>query len=761
MRLRIAQAAAARAHAMDPAPSAEQGQIIDFLSRGQSVVVHACAGSGKSTTTRLLCAAFPRLIFRQVVYNKRLQLETDACAPVNLTSDTLHSLADGSRDDEALAARVTQWDAGHESPSVDQCDVFVVDEAQDMSPLYIRALAHIGRAAAPTRVVVLGDTLQRIYTFDSLPVERRASDTLLRNPGSVFPGFTWAHGSLTTSYRLTPAMTELLNPLWGSRITAGGAARQPVRYFHGNPYGSELTSVLIDAIRRHGASNVMMLGPSIFSGGAAIIRQSNAVQRAFDREGVPVTYVTDGSNPEDAECFSVGTWHGAKGTERPCVVVFDFATSAPSPPDRNALCVACSRASCELILVHPDHRRGPLPYVPLADPDKSIYQLLGSMQGAGTLAPCGARLPAPSRCKPVEPFPRVVVVDALARAAPTGSFGLSRMDDIGIVTDWGGTDAPAPPLPPEGAEPPDPLRDAIVEMALRVATEMRLTGRVADIESHIYPVVPLNFHGTSTLAMVAMQAMRCRVRGAREALRPHWEAVARDVHGEEGGALNRTAVQRVLSRAKLRTSTGAPVAWGEVRRDDLMSGRVEKLRAWYRDKDTRDWAGFMYAASMLVALGGRHNHLVPVGSTPEDYEEIDVDTEELTARLEARCDLFVRTGADMDDALFDAPLEFTAAQPVASLGGGSIITGLSGRATCANLGSGALYVTAAHGECPDATRLRAAALGAMVALDLRRPCTVHVLGSDCLGTAACLTVTSFSASGMIRYALERARAAVR
>ena len=74
-------------------PTAEQQAAVDAFTAGGTVVVHAGAGTGKTSTLRLLSAARPTTKGLYLAYNKAIQTEAERSFPRNVDCRTAHSLA--------------------------------------------------------------------------------------------------------------------------------------------------------------------------------------------------------------------------------------------------------------------------------------------------------------------------------------------------------------------------------------------------------------------------------------------------------------------------------------------------------------------------------------------------------------------------------------------------------------------------------------------------------------------------------------------
>lgn len=74
-------------------PTAQQQEIIDVVSSGKDVVIEALAGTGKSTTLRVIAEALPDKKFRYVVFNKSQEIEAKKKMPKNVEPRTGNSLS--------------------------------------------------------------------------------------------------------------------------------------------------------------------------------------------------------------------------------------------------------------------------------------------------------------------------------------------------------------------------------------------------------------------------------------------------------------------------------------------------------------------------------------------------------------------------------------------------------------------------------------------------------------------------------------------
>src|SRR5207248_1337744 len=69
-------------------PTAEQQAILDAAATGGTVAISAAAGSGKTSTLRMIAAARPDARMLYVAFNKAIQLEADGSFPSNVACKT-------------------------------------------------------------------------------------------------------------------------------------------------------------------------------------------------------------------------------------------------------------------------------------------------------------------------------------------------------------------------------------------------------------------------------------------------------------------------------------------------------------------------------------------------------------------------------------------------------------------------------------------------------------------------------------------------
>ena len=399
-----------------PPASAEQAAAVEVL-RGRHCLVQAVAGAGKTTAALHFArdkAPLPALL---LTYSARLRYETRSRAKAlgvdNLEVHSLHSFAvkyldprakrdgpiiefiEGARDGTAAPRR-----------PVPAYALVIVDEAQDLTLLYMRLVALVLRlcscsagatiGGACPRVCFMGDARQSIYRFKASDGRFLTLAPWLLRSVCGDPETGWGHARLSRSYRCSPAICEFLNQVVlrepGAIVSAirsaatgatDGQMQVGVHYLRCNVMRSlrdprsEILYSVSALIKRWGPEGVFVLSPSVRSTNphAPLNRLCNFLTRA----GVPLckTDTDSDAGTLDEEVMrgklAVVTYHQSKGLERDAVVLMGADASyltyfaRDEDPSRcpNTLYVAITRAKKELLVVQ-DADPGPLPFLDVA-----------------------------------------------------------------------------------------------------------------------------------------------------------------------------------------------------------------------------------------------------------------------------------------------------------------------------------------------------------------------------------------------------------
>jgi len=110
-------------------PTAEQQAILDAFAGGGSLAITAGAGSGKTSTLRLLAESHPTRTFLYLAYNKSVQQAAEASFPDNVEVRTAHSLAYAS-----YGAPLKSRLSGPRQSAADKARLLGVTQAQRWQP---------------------------------------------------------------------------------------------------------------------------------------------------------------------------------------------------------------------------------------------------------------------------------------------------------------------------------------------------------------------------------------------------------------------------------------------------------------------------------------------------------------------------------------------------------------------------------------------------------------------------------------------------
>jgi len=216
----------------------------------------------------------------------------------------------------------------------------VIDEAQDVRPLYVRLLRSLG-LLGQARVIVAGDANQLIYDFDP---QHPASLHVLREPEIAFGPLSkgWKRVRLDASYRLTRPIATFVNAIFRTGITAEREGppvelRCPSSMF-------QLHDCLSDVWEEYGQRTLVLVDRK--KGNHPL----KALLNRLSRDGRRPLYVhgldeeTKGESARPG--ITLGTFWSAKGLECDTVVVL-----LPDVCPANPAYVACTRARQRMILV--------------------------------------------------------------------------------------------------------------------------------------------------------------------------------------------------------------------------------------------------------------------------------------------------------------------------------------------------------------------------------------------------------------------------
>lgn len=349
--------------------SHEQQAIVSALQTPtHSVFVDAVAGSGKTTTVLGIAKANPDKQIVQLTYNRFLRFEVkkrvEAEHHTNLDVHTYHSLFVKYYSKKAYTDGALQQilrERREPQRKIKPFQILVIDEAQDMTPVYFSMLHKFLRDSKCTpQLVFLGDQYQAIYEF------KGADARFLTLVQECWPSYSIRCLPLHTSYRLTKPMADFLNEaILGIHRIDAPKPGPPVEYIRENLFDGSLVYSLLKeslATKQCTPEDIFILGPSVRSKSGSTL-PIQYLENKLVKDGIPC-YVAGDTEEDIDEQITKGkvvfsTFHQAKGRERPIVVVYGFDASwydyYGKGLDRtvcsNELYVALTRASKRLLLV--------------------------------------------------------------------------------------------------------------------------------------------------------------------------------------------------------------------------------------------------------------------------------------------------------------------------------------------------------------------------------------------------------------------------
>ncbi|RPA93647.1 P-loop containing nucleoside triphosphate hydrolase protein [Choiromyces venosus 120613-1] len=424
------------ATAVLPQPSNAQTQAIKILQTSRdNILVNACAGSGKTTTILQLAAAMQSHNFLILVYNNRLMIETneriESLGLENAVVYNYHTL--GHRfyspecdTDQGLKRIVRDKLSVMRGKKLPPCDVLVLDEQQDMTPILKVFIDRVvqdiedmknqktpksnkkgvgeqeggaddidpsqtlsGTEKRPSRIrrVLLGDPQQELYEFND--ADRRFL-TLAQSEELFGNREDWETIKQNISYRLTKPNAEFINkqmlkPEQGEEIVSikdkapDGSAFPRPRYVFFKPLGDHDSIVdhepykeVQRLLKKMGYPDILVLAPSLKSDD--VINLANCLALKGHPVQVPDFEDSQGvSLSQSRGKITICTYHQSKGIEREAAVLCGFDLSYhiyynKTPEKQNVAgnpqYVAATRAKTDLVILN----RCDCNYLPFLDP---------------------------------------------------------------------------------------------------------------------------------------------------------------------------------------------------------------------------------------------------------------------------------------------------------------------------------------------------------------------------------------------------------
>ena len=353
-----------------PIISDEQSSVINLL-KTTNLIVDSVAGSGKTTTNLFIAKHYKECNILLLTYNKKLKFETRDKVKHhnirNLEVHSYHSFCVKNYDRKCFTDQAIKKILKNKKLNEFKYDIIILDEAQDITPLYYELICKIFKDNGESKLCILGDRMQSIYDFNKAD----SRYIILADKIFKFNDKPWKLLNLSESFRITDKMTDFINicMLKENKIKSNKKSNYKPRYIicdsFGDKFGLHNENVPYDEVNYYlklgySYEDIFILAPSVKSEKSPVRQLSNLLSN----DNIPV-YVPVSDEERIDESILKGklvfsTFHQAKGLERKVIIVYNFDNSyfkfykKNSNPNlcSNELYVACSRGLEHLTMIH-------------------------------------------------------------------------------------------------------------------------------------------------------------------------------------------------------------------------------------------------------------------------------------------------------------------------------------------------------------------------------------------------------------------------
>jgi len=358
--------------------SEEQQIILDNVVQGHNVIVDSCAGTGKTTLILSVAKALCHCQILQMTYNSMLRFEVKdrvkKSSITNMKVHTFHSLAvryylSTSYTDTGIRYIILKDLPPKEK--IPKFDMFVLDEAQDMTFLYFQLMAKFARDSGnPVQLLILGDYMQGLYEFKGADIRFLTFADLIWEGCTFLKTQEFRLCTMKMSYRITNQMCNFINEvLLGEERMAACRDGNPVTYIrHSRMNIERIVAAEICKLMEQGDAlpeDIFVLGASV-KGANSNIRQ---LENILVERGIPCHVPMLENDKIDERVIDkkvvFSTFHCVKGRQRKYVFIVNFdqsyfkfyARNLPRDICPNTIYVGCSRATHGLYVLESDNFR--------------------------------------------------------------------------------------------------------------------------------------------------------------------------------------------------------------------------------------------------------------------------------------------------------------------------------------------------------------------------------------------------------------------
>lgn len=334
------------------AASPEQKQVIIALSKS-NVVCDSVAGSGKTTTILHIAKKYSSKNILLLTYNAKLKMETRSKVNTlklkNIEVHSYHSFCVKYYNSKAYTDNIIKKivDENTEPNKKYNYDILVIDEVQDMTPLYYELVCKIfyNNETSRTRICITGDKYQSIYDFNL------ADERYIINANKLFKfnAKDWSEVKLSTSFRMTKENADFVNKciINEDRINAIKTINckprylicntfieqkrfQKYKYYHsGSDDMTTYNEVMYYLNQGYTQDDIFILAPSIRGANSPIRALANKL--SLKNKEINIFIPTNDNEKIDKDVLKgklvFSTYHQSKGLERKVVLVFGIDNS--------------------------------------------------------------------------------------------------------------------------------------------------------------------------------------------------------------------------------------------------------------------------------------------------------------------------------------------------------------------------------------------------------------------------------------------------
>lgn len=355
-----------------PTISEEQNNVVNCIEQGQNVIVESVAGSGKTTCNIYIAKSQSDKSILLLTYNAKLKMETRDRVQMlgiqNIETHSYHSFCVKYYNNKCFTDyQIISIVKSNIIPLKKfKYDIIILDEAQDISPLYHELVCKIytDNLNLNAQLCVLGDRAQSIYDFN------RADSRFIIYADQVFKlnQLKWSRCELSQSYRITSEMANFINYCMGNNfnIKSDKITEKKPKYIITDAYSESIYSKqfteLRNFLKKYKPEEIFILAPSVKNEKSPVRQLENLIKKNL--KNIPVYVPVSDEEKLDEQVLKnklvFSTFHQAKGLERKVVFIYGFDDSyfkfykKNKNPKKcpNELYVATTRALEHLVLIH-------------------------------------------------------------------------------------------------------------------------------------------------------------------------------------------------------------------------------------------------------------------------------------------------------------------------------------------------------------------------------------------------------------------------